>query len=249
MSAALDPVARAQSAAVPNAPVTFDAASIKPVPFDSRENIGFRFFPGRFVATNLTLANLIQQAYGIEQRELEGGPGWVYESRFDVTATTNERGSRESEMLMLQSLLSDRFKLRLERQSRSGTVYALAALNPHDLRAPADANARPLVSTWREDGNGVLSYRYDGHNATMADLAKRLSDHVHAPVSDQTGLGGHYDFRISWTLDSAFGGLEPDPNVPTIFTALEKQLGLKLEPAKGPVTTLVIRSVASPSPD
>ena len=70
-----------------------------------------------------------------------------------------------------------------------------------------------------------------------------------APVTDETGLKGSYDFLVRWTYDDPVGGIPPDPNFPTIFTALERDLGLKLEPGKGPIPVHVIRSVARPSPN
>jgi uncharacterized protein (TIGR03435 family) len=103
------------------------------------------------------------------------------------------------------------------------------------------------VSTIRVDGNGVLSYRYDGRNATMATLIRSVAGQLRAPVIDQTNLTGAYDFSIKWAYDQPFGGLEPDPNVPTIFTALEQQVGLKLTAGKGPIPVYVIKTVAKPS--
>jgi uncharacterized protein (TIGR03435 family) len=229
--------------------LAFEVASIKPVPFDRRTIIDLRLVPGRLVATGVTLANLIEQAHGIEPRQLTGGPTWVYANRFDVTATTGGQVTRERAMLMLQSLLENRFTLHMSRKTQTGTIYTLIARDVHALNPPAAPNERSRIAVMREDGNGTLSYHYDGHNATMAALARQLSSQLHAPVIDRTGLGGHYDFRINWAYDSAFGGLEPDPNVPTILTALDNQVGLKLESTKGPVDVLVIDHVEKPTPD
>jgi uncharacterized protein (TIGR03435 family) len=80
-------------------------------------------------------------------------------------------------------------------------------------------------------------------------LAVTLGEHVRAPVSDETKVSGNYDFRISWTYDEPVGGIPPDPNFPTIFTALERDLGLKLEPGSGSIPVHVIRRVSRPSPN
>jgi uncharacterized protein (TIGR03435 family) len=101
----------------------------------------------------------------------------------------------------------------------------------------------------RNDGNGVLSYEYVGYNASMAQLAVTLGGHLRAPVADETKVTGNYDFRISWAYDEPIGGIPPDPNMPTIVTAIERDLGLKLEADKGPIPVHVIRSVSSPSPN
>jgi len=230
-----------------NEPSKFDAASIKPVEFDSRDTIGFKFLPGRFVATNLTLAQLIQQAYGVEDRELAGGPDWVRADRFNITATTGGSVSGDRERTMLQMLLKERFRLALKHKTTIGTTYRLVSKTVHDLNAPTRPNGRAAIYTMREDSTGVLSYIYDGHNATMTTLANTLASHVRAPVTNDTGLTKAYDFKIHWAYDAPFFGLDPDPNIPTIFTALETQLGLKLEPTKGPVEVLVIDHVERPS--
>jgi uncharacterized protein (TIGR03435 family) len=228
-------------------PDTFDAASIRPG--DGAFGIDFRFLPGRFVASALTLGQLIEKAYDLEFREVIGGPVWLREDRFDVTATAGENVDVARMKRMLQSLLADRFQLQLSREVRTGTVYSLTARNVRDLKAPADPTARPIVFTVREDRNGFLSYRYDGRNATMAALAQSLSEQLRAPVTDATNLAGNYDFSIKWAFDSAFSGLEPDPDVPTIFTALESQVGLKLVAGSGPVPVYVVTRATKPTPN
>ena len=225
---------------------SFEAASIRP---NGSGPIDFRFLPTRFVGTNLTLGQLIEQAYNIQPRELIGGPDWLRVDRFDVTATTGAEVSQDQMRLMLRSLLADRFKLQIERETRTGTVYRLIARNVHDLKPPAKPDERPRVATMRNDGNGVLSYEYVGYNATMAQLAVTLGGQLRAPVTDETKITGSYDFRIRWAYDEPVGGIPPDPNMPTIVTAIERDLGLKLEPGKGPIPVHVIRSVARPSPN
>ena len=148
---------------------------------------------------------------------------------------------------MLQSLLADRFQLQIAREERTGTVYRLTARDVHGLNRPAKPDERPVVTQPRNDQNGFLSYEYVGHNATMAQLALQLAGQLRAPVIDETKLTNSYDFRVRWTYDNAFGGLQPDPNIPTIFTALERDLGLKLAADKGSVPVYVIRRVAKPS--
>jgi uncharacterized protein (TIGR03435 family) len=216
------------------APPSFEAASIRSSPGGF---IDFRFLPIRFVATNLTLGQLVEQAY------------WVRVERFDVTATSGSEVSQDQMRLMLRSLLADRFQLQIERETRTGTVFSLIARNVHDLKPPAKSDERPRVATMRNDGNGVLSYEYVGYNATMAQLAVTLGGHLRAPVTDETKIIGSYDFRIRWAYDEPVGGIPPDPNMPTIFTALERDLGLKLEAGTGPIPVHVIRRAARPSPN
>ena len=224
----------------------FEAVSIRPA---AGRAIDFRFFPDRFVATVVTLPQLIEQAYSLEARELEGGPEWVRVDRWDVTATAGARTDRSQMQQMLQAMLAERFQLRIAREMREGTVYALTARQPRGLQSPAHPDERSLITLERLDGNGFLSYRYDGHNATMAQLAESLAAQLQAPVADETKLFGHYDFHVPYAYDRAFGGLEPDPNVPTIYTALERELGLKLVAVKGDIPMWVITNVARPTPN
>jgi len=226
---------------------SFEAASIKAPDPAGIGAIDLRFFPTRFVATTVTLSQLIEQAYGIEAREILGGPDWVRADRFDVTATSGDEVSVERMRLMLRALLAERFLLQLEREERTGTIYRLTARNVRGLNPPARPDERSLVSTMRNDSNGFLSYDYVGRNATVGALALRLSQQLRAPVIDETNLTGNYDFRISFAYDEPFGGLQPDPNVPTIFTALENQVGLKLVADKGAIPVHVIRRVSKPS--
>jgi uncharacterized protein (TIGR03435 family) len=230
----------------PAAAPSFEAASIRP---NGTGAIDFRFFPTRFVATNVTLGQLIEQAYNIQSRELIGGADWVRVDRFDVTATSGAEVSQEQMRLMLRSLLAARFQLQIERETRTGTVYRLVARNVRNVNPPAKPEERPLVTNGRYDANGFLSYDYTGHNATMQQLAVIVASQLRAPVTDETGLKGNYDFRVRWAFDTPIGGLQPDPNIPTIFTALERDLGLKLEPGNGPIPVHVIRGVARPSPN
>src|SRR5262249_339466 len=147
--------------------------------------------------------------------------------RFDVEATTETETPREKMREMLQAMLADRFKLQIAREARAGTVYTLTADKPKNLKPPAEPAGRSAISIVRNDSNGYLSYTYDAHNTTVAALANSLSAQLQAPVTDQTEITGNFDFQVRYAYDSAFGGLQPDPNVPVITTALPDQLGLK----------------------
>jgi uncharacterized protein (TIGR03435 family) len=239
-------VAMAQSPAPP-APPTFEAASIRLSPAGTPRGIDYRFYDDRFVGTALTVSQLIEQAYAIEGRELTGGPDWIRGDRFDVMATAGSAVPRDRLRLMLQSLLAERFQLELSRETRPGTVYSLTAPNRRNLKSPADPKSVSRVGIIRDDGNGYLKYRYEGRNAPIAMLIKHLAAQLGAPVTDATSITGNHDFVVQFAYENPFGGLEPDPNVPTIFTALENDLGLKLVAGKGPVTMYVITRASRPS--
>lgn len=224
---------------------TFDVASVVPA---QGGGIDFRFDPNRVVATNVTLTQLIEQAYGLRFQEIVGGPDWIRTERYNVIATAGEaRVDRARLQAMLRTLLEDRFQLRLAPETQTGTVYTLTTRNVKGLRPPAQADARPLVSVSFDRSRGVISYSYDGRNATMAMLAETLAGHVRAPVTDKTGINGSYDFSVRWAPDGQAQGLDPDPDVPQIFTALDLELGLKLESGRGPVPVHVVKRAEKPS--
>ncbi len=227
----------------------FDVVSVKPVSPDDRRGIDFRFYPDRFVATLLTLEQLICQAYDIQPRELSGGPDWMRTDRFNVTATTGSEVPRERMRLMIQTMLADRFKLQIAKETQTGTVYTLTANALKNLKPPANTTERSRIALIRHDENGYLSYTYDAHNTTIMALTQSLASQLRAPVTDETGISGNFDFAVNYSYDSAFGGLEPDPNVPTIFTALSNQLGLKLTAGKGLIPIYVVRTASRPTPD
>lgn len=118
-----------------------------------------------------------------------------------------------------------------------------------NLRPPAKPDERPIVLLIREDANGLLYYRYEGHNAPISALVRQLASQLRAPVTDDTRLSGAYDFSLSYSLDTPFGGLQPDPNVPSIFTALDRELGLKLTAGTGVVPVWAIQRAVKPRPD
>src|SRR5262249_40201588 len=148
---------------------------------------------------------------------------------------------------MLLSLLADRFKLQVVREAQAGTVYSLTAEKPRNLEQPAEPTGRSAIYVVRNDANGYLSYTYDAHNATIGQLATSLASQLRAPVTDRTAIMGAFDFQVRFAYDFVFGGLQPDPNVPSISTALHDQIGLKLTSTKGSIPVYVVRSATKPS--
>ncbi len=280
------PQGRAQSQPTTPAPsASFEVASVKPNRSADRR-MGIQMAPGgRFVATNIPVKLLLQEAYGVKESQISGGPSWLGSERYDVEAKADESSAgemaklspeqrKERLMLMLQSLLADRFKLTLHHETKELPVYALTvaksgpkfhetALTPADPGAPnppgpqADHHLKGGIFMM---GRGQLTV--DG--APLARFADILSRQLGRVVLDQTGLKGNYDFTLKWTPDQSEGGMfggpkggdggppteaapPPDASGPSIFTALQEQLGLKLESQKGPVEILVIDRVERPS--
>ncbi|HEY4086642.1 MAG TPA: M56 family metallopeptidase [Bryobacteraceae bacterium] len=225
--------------------LAFEAASVKS-PDPSIRFVDFRITGGRLVSTNWTLELLIRQAYNVRHHQILSGPAWLQEDQFNIEATAGRDDvSRDQMLAMLRTLLEDRFKLKVRRETREGNVYVLTqAKSGHKLKPPEDASKRPMVRLLRNTPPELpgVSYTSVGQNATLPQLVDRLSNTLSAPVTDRTGITGSYDFRFDYrTLDAP-----PDAG-PSVFDSVQSQLGLKLEAQKGPVEVLVIDHAEKPS--
>jgi uncharacterized protein (TIGR03435 family) len=235
---------------------------------------GGKSTPGRLVLNCQTLGDadrsfpgLIAQAYGLFAGghrnppwaivPVEGGPAWLKSDRYEIVAKA--AGDASPDMMngpMLQSLLEDRFKLRLHRETREIPVYALTV-------AKGGAKLHPFKegSCTHCGAGGTMkgsNFQLHGQGVTSDEIAKSLGTGLDRPVIDNTGLAGKFDFELEFAGDQATGPAFRDPNqvIPaapdpsagaSVFTAIQEQLGLKLEPTKGPGEFLVIDSVERPS--
>jgi uncharacterized protein (TIGR03435 family) len=234
---------------------SFEVASIKPGD-PSPQLIDSQVLPGgRFTATNLTLKELIGFAYDLRPGSpVLGGPGWAGSDRFSIEAKADNTipfplGPDGIARIrpMVQSLLEERFKLRVHMETKEEPVYELVVAKGGPKLKEADSGSQgPRISTAR----GPLA----ATAATMAFFAKAISGEslgigVGRTVVDKTGLNGRYDFTLRFTREGDLGGplnSAPDPDAPSIFTALQEQLGLKLESAKGLVDILFIDHAERP---
>jgi uncharacterized protein (TIGR03435 family) len=214
----------------------FEAVSVRPGVAPGRiEQID----PGRLVMTGLTLRALIQEAYSVPGFQTAGGPGWVDTDTFDIQAIAAGSNSREQLLEMLQTVLAGRFGLVLHRETRALSGYSLTAeRGGTKLQASKEAQTqislRPLV---RDEGRSI---RVILKKASMASLARYISQWMDCPVDDGTGLAGFFDFQQDLTLDTAF-------DLPSVFLEILPSLGLKLQPAKEPTEILVIDHATKPS--
>ena len=205
--------------------------------------------PERITFTYSSLKNLIQVAYDVRSYQVEG-PAWLESARFDVVANVPPGTTRDQAHLMLQKLLADRFRLRLHRSTRNVAIYALvvASSGPKLKVSVDDPNVPRGRGTIWSPGSAQKRFEFD--RFTMAKFAQALEPDVDRPVIDRTALVGTYDIRLVFAprSSSGFGSTNPQ-DTPELFTALTEQLGLKLEPGRGPVEVLVIDSVERPAPD
>ena len=271
------PQSRAQSSAPASAPTrTFDVVSIKPN-HDSGGHFRFGNDPGRLVAENVTLKFLLQIAYRVKDAQILGAPAWTSSDRYNIEAKSDDSSAdmlrklsddeQETQArLMLQSMLADRFKLALHHEMKELPVYVLVvAKNGPKFHESADTPDAPAPSgppapnepqrrhTLRMNGPGNVS----AIAQNLDIFADVLSHQLGRPVLNKTGLKGDYDFTLKWTPDEGRAQMpggppgeatpSADANGPSIFTALQEQLGLKLELQKGPMDTIVIDHVDRPS--
>jgi uncharacterized protein (TIGR03435 family) len=217
----------------------FEVASIKPSNAEAGSS-GISSGNGRLTASNVTLKRCIMGAYAVGPNQVFGGPDWLDSDRFDILAKAEEPVGDHALMAMLQTLLAERFKLALHREARPISVYVLEiAKNGPKLEKGDGLGAK----TSNGRGNIVAT------NASMDRFAEILSRQMDLPVVNQTGLDGVFNVKLQWTPESATAK-PPDGAAldgPSVFTAIQEQLGLRLHAQKAPVEVLVIDHVERPS--
>jgi uncharacterized protein (TIGR03435 family) len=210
----------------------FDVASVKPADPNGPVQSWTGGSPGRFAAKG-TLQFFVQLAYEVESLRLTGGPKWLGADIFDIDAKAQRPFNITERNLMLQTLLAERFKLALHFETREFLVYALV-VGKSGPKIQAVTDGIGTMTT----GRGRLNCRLP-----IAAFARSLSSTLGRTVLDQTGLTGAFDIKLEWTPDG------DDASGPSIFTAVQEQLGLQLESAKGPVEILVIEHAEKPAAD
>ncbi len=215
----------------------FDVASIKPTRSEGRVS-SIRNSTGRITMENVSLRKLTLWAYGIpDDREYALiAPDWLATERFDIQATFPADTTPDQVRPMAQRLLAERFQLKLHPESRECSIYALVV-------ARSGPKIHPV-----EDGQARTSSgpgRFEATKITMQKLADMLARFTGQKVVDDTGLEGVYDFTLEWSPEQTKIPLPEDgaaaaPSGPSVFTAIQEQLGLKLEGRKGSVEVLVV---------
>ena len=242
--------AQAPVAAAATPPLIFDVFSLKPnSSLSGRSHIYAHGGTGRFNAENVTLLQLLGKAYDTPESRILGVPSALATGRFDVEAKSDElvegafaKMSPEAAALtkegMLQTALAERFHLQAHRETRELPIYHLVLLKDTPHLQPAQTAG----------GIGTSRDHLDDHGITLPGLAEQLAQVLGRPVDDQTHIPGRFDLTLRWTPDDAPPPTTPDPP-PAFFTALEEQLGLKLEPARGPVAVIVVDRATLPTPN
>ena len=239
-------------------PTKFDVATIKPNATND-DRFALRGLPGGGLsATGVTLKMLIMDAYNVKAFQVSGEPAWVDTARWDVEAKVagvQQRLSQAQTGPMLRALLEDRFQLGIRRESKEMPVYALV-VGKGGSKLTLHTGEPPPPGQGIRQGRGMFSVK----KGSIAPLTRELERQLARVVIDRTGLQGEYDYTLDWAPEPGQGGPESiglppraepaapsDSKGPSIFTALQEQLGLKLDSEKGPVEILVIEHVEKPS--
>jgi uncharacterized protein (TIGR03435 family) len=250
----------------------FEAVSVKP---NISNGPSFMTVSGeRFTATNFPLRLFIRNAFRLQPAQLIGGPDWLDDEHYDIVAKSPDRLTPEVLREMQQTLLGERFKLVRHTETRDLPIYTLVLarsdgkLGPRMSFASSDCAPgraipassdpqRPKCNWFSSTGSDGVTKFFSG-GITMATFAEAISLRLDRKVVDRTGLAGYYDFDLSFAPDfgpPAAGNLPPgvvvaaNPDLGSMYTVLQEQLGLKLESARGPVDVLVIDKIERPTPD
>ena len=255
----------AQTAETPTAAKPeFEVVSVKPSAPGSH-GMFIRTAPGgRVNMTNMTLKEMIIIAYRVQPHQVSGGPPWLDSLHYDISAKAESTPKQGDIQLMLQAMLADRFQLTIHRETKELPIYALmlarkdgklgpsltetkegscVPFDPTKPPAPPQPGSRPC---------GMMRMQQrelDGTSIPVSNLIPMFSRTLGRTVVDKTGLTGNYDIHMQWTPDETQLALLPpdapkpapsDETGPSFFTAIQEQLGLKLESQKGPVEVIVI---------
>jgi uncharacterized protein (TIGR03435 family) len=218
---------------------TFEVASVKrtPPPTGNGINSSMRLDPGRLTCSNVSLKKLIYESYGVKDYQVSG-PDWLGTEIYDITATVPPGVTRDDVQVMIQSLLADRFRLSLHRDTKEMPVLALVV---------GKTGSKLQEVEFARGSTSASQGKFTAVTVPIRNFTEFLSRQTGRPVLDMTGLKGFYSFTLSYTPDQAPSAPGPDSGPiaesavgASLFTAIQEQLGLKLEARKAPVEILVV---------
>ncbi len=212
----------------------FEVAAIKPNNADPHSG-GVSTGNGLLRSINVTLRRSIMGAWAIGPNQIVGGPDWFDSERFDIVAKADHPAGDHELMEMLKTLMAERFKLAVHRETRPMQVYVMEVAKPGKLEKDEGGTSTT------NNGHGSIGAR----NTSMDRFAEVLSRQADLPVVNRTGLDGVYKIDLKWSMDPSRGPSSPE--APSLYTAIQEQLGLRLRAQKMPFEVLVIDHVERPT--
>jgi uncharacterized protein (TIGR03435 family) len=233
------------------APKPFDVAAIKPNKSGS-DNTSMRTSHGWLTASNVTVRTLILKAFQLRDVQLSGGPEWIHTERFDISAKTADPSISDDDLwLSLQPLLIERFHLKFHRATKQEPVLSLVVGKLKPELVPDSTPKEPSLRTSQNGSKASL----EAKNVSMARFASALAGFTNYIVLDNTRLNGGFNFRLEWAQERPdepmLSSIEESLGMtdPSLYTALQEQLGLKLQRTTGPVEIVVVDGIERPTPN
>jgi uncharacterized protein (TIGR03435 family) len=222
----------------------FEVAAIKRSDPNDR-NDGFHLDGRHLNIENQTVERMIVFAFGVNKRQIAGAPDWVSSERFDVDGVPDVEGQPNVKQAqgMVEKLLTDRFGLKVHREQRELPVYVVTVAKGGSKlkKSEGDPNGLPDQTGHNREGTRGMKFT----NNTMSDFAMGMQFFLDRPVVDKTGLAGRWDFELNWTYDDS--RLNEANAPPGLFTAVQEQLGLKIDAVKTLADVLVVDAVEKPT--
>jgi uncharacterized protein (TIGR03435 family) len=223
---------------------SFEVATIKPSQPED-QSAGFHESGRQLFIENETVESMIAIVYGLQAKQIVDVPDWCTKDHWDIKGVPDEAGQPNWPQYreMVRKLLEERFGLKFHREKRELSIFAMTVAKGGSKLVASKGEMNGMLDQTGSNNGVEQSWKYT--NNTMEDFAQGMQDFLDRPVVDETGLKGKFDFRLEWTGD---GAVNPDPKAPPgLFTAVQEQLGLKIEPTKGPAEVLVVERVERPS--
>src|SRR5687767_2026880 len=262
------------SAQTPQPPPIPYVASVKVNASGSTSSFTRRLPGGTFLASNMTAHDMIAFAHGLQPFQVEGGPDWIRTVRFDITIRTETNvgpvaiGPTQVGLQLARAVLAERFSFLAHRETRERPVFALVRARTDGAPGPRlrqsktdcaalarDAGASGAPWPPRSgDGRILCGLQTGGTTLTaggypMSEFQSFLTRQTQRVVIDRTGLSGGWDFELTFAPPDVAADAAAERNIPSLFTALQEQLGLKLDATRGPAEVLVVDRVERPTPD
>ncbi|WP_158823192.1 TIGR03435 family protein [Granulicella sp. S156] len=240
----------------------WDVAVLKPHPAED-PGMSWRMTADGLSLVNLPLEQMICSAWDLKPYQVSGLNGWMKSSTFDLTAKVSGNDVAAYKKLnvaqrreMLQKLLTERFQLKVHMETKTLPVYDLVVDKSGSKLKVSTAIEAPSAEEWKANPDkykkGSMSMgpgMFEGSGVPVRSLTSQLGNALGKPVHDATGLTGVYDITLHFRPEEAAAGSDDNADVPSVFSAVQEQLGLKLVPGKGPVQTLVVDAAQKPEAD